>query len=213
MLDITVILLSLPGIILSLALHEYVKAFAATRMGDPAPRLRGRLTLNPFKHLEPIGLICMVIFGFGWGNPTPISTAYFSNYKKSVLITHVAPMLTNFVVGVFAAYTLNLFNSPFYAGLIRGFAPEIRQIFSFYLPFVIHRIAFCNLSIAFFNLIPVVPLDGYRILGLYLHPNTVVRMSNYEKMFQIILIFLLMFGIIGSILNPISQALISLMIF
>ncbi len=203
--------LDLPGCIIALALHEYVRAVVATKLGDPLPRMRGRLSLNPLKHLEPIGFFCMVFSGFGWGNPVPTSTAYYKDYKKSVLLTNVIPILSNFVLGITIAFLFNFFYTPYYEGLYAGMAKWVQRIMSYFIPTIVARIAFSNIQIALFNLIPIHPLSGARILSLYVSPNTAVKLSNFEKPLQMFLIIMLYLGVVKAIITPIALALINIM--
>ena len=111
-------LLSLPGILIALTFHEMAHAFAADSMGDPTPRLAGRLTLNPLKHIDPIGFIAMLILRFGWAKPVPVNPLNFKDKKKGIILVSLAGILTNlllaflgmlfftFVVALFLQYLI-----------------------------------------------------------------------------------------------------------
>ena len=169
------------GAFAAITLHEYVKALVSHKLGDPLPKARGRLTLNPLSHFEPIGFICMILTGYGWGKPVPTAAIYYKDRKKGTLLTYISPSVANLTAGV---------------------------VFSFlarYVPYdLLLIIANANVALAFFNIIPVYPLDGAKILALRLSPETQIKYSNYERIFQIILIIALFTGWVGMILRPLQ---------
>ena len=102
------LLLSLPIVLLSLSVHETAHGYAAMKLGDPTARNLGRLTLNPAKHIDPIGFICMVLFGFGWAKPVPINTRYFKNPKRDMALTGLAGPVSNLLLALLFAILLRL---------------------------------------------------------------------------------------------------------
>jgi len=99
------LLLSLPGILLAISFHEMAHGFAADAMGDPTPKLAGRLTVNPLKHIDPLGLLSMLLFRFGWAKPVPINPLNFKDRKKGMIAVSLAGILTNLLLGFLAMAT------------------------------------------------------------------------------------------------------------
>lgn len=198
-------------VLLTLTVHEYAHAFAAYKMGDPTAKNLGRLTLNPLKHLDPVGALCMIFLHVGWAKPVPINARNFRKPRQGFAITALAGPLVNLVIAFFSAFVyLALFawfsqikfdsTSEFLFNLAEN------TLLFFYLLHVI------NLGISLFNLIPVPPLDGSRILGLILPPKAYFSIMRHERTIYFVLLgwlivgdiisdTLLSFGFIAS--NPI----------
>lgn len=156
----------LPISLVSLTIHEYAHGFVAYKLGDPTAKEEGRLSLNPLKHLDPIGFIFMLFFRVGYAKPVPVNPMYFKNPKKGMLLTAAVGPLSNFVLGVVCSFftALIFVLSDFvYSGTVMDILFEI-----FYIATLL------NISLAVFNLIPVHPFDGSRILGYFL-PNSYHR--------------------------------------
>ncbi len=191
-------LLVVPGIVLAITIHEYTKALVSTKLGDPAPRNNGRLTLNPMKHLEPIGFILMIIFGFGWGSPTPTSATYYSDRKKGTIITYVTPSIVNLIVGIlFGLLSFNI-------RMVLGSGLEnLSTTASSYLWQICFLTAKSNVTLALFNCIPVYPLDGAKVLSVFLNQNDLIRITHYEKILQMFLILMMSLRLINWVIDPI----------
>lgn len=144
-------ILSLPPVLLALTVHEYAHGYAALRMGDPTAKLLGRLTLNPLKHIDLFGLLCFVIFRFGWAKPVPFNPEYFRDVRKGIFFTSIAGPLANFAVALLFGLLLRLF-------------PGMPDNFTFPLVMMLRLVLFFNLVLCAFNLIPVPPLDGSKVL-------------------------------------------------
>lgn len=205
------ILYTIPGAVIAITVHEYIKALVSMRLGDPLPKKRGRLTLNPIKHMEPIGFLFMVFYSFGWGQPVETASMYYRDRKQGTLITYITPSLINIMIGLIFAFLLYIYktvfimNTDIYAETGIGFklfkiAGAIYR--------VIYGIARCNLTLAFFNIVPIYPLDGAKVLGLYLSPRHVVAMSSMQKLLQLLLLLLIFLGVAGAVINPIVNMLL-----
>ncbi len=144
------LLLSIPAILFGLTVHEYAHAYVANKLGDPTAKFFGRLTFNPLKHLDPIGLFSAFLFRIGWAKPVPIDPANFRNPKRDTLFVSLAGPLSNLLVAFLSGILARIISSP----------PFFFQLLSFFL--------FYNLIFAFFNLIPIPPLDGSKILSYIL---------------------------------------------
>lgn len=180
------VLLTLPALLLGLTLHEYAHALVAYRLGDPTAKNLGRLTLNPIKHLDPLGTLFLVIFKFGWAKPVPVNPFHFrGDRQRGMLWVSLAGPGTNFLLAVVTALIWRIIEPQ---GLILGS--------------ILLNIFFINLILAVFNFIPVPPLDGSKILAGVLPRRYSHVIYNLEKYGYIILVFLMLFGIIGRILMP-----------
>ena len=181
---LTQLVLRLPAVLIAICMHESAHGWVANRCGDPTARLMGRITLNPVKHFDPAGMLCLVFFGVGWAKPVPINPLHFRNYRKDDLKVSLAGVTMNLILAL-------VFLIPAYAVFIRAFSP-FREIY--YLPDgdlawlqnalvdyrpisemwgsvpaglyeVLANVVLVNLSLAIFNLIPLPPLDGYHVLN------------------------------------------------
>lgn len=191
------ILLTLPAVLIAITFHEYAHAFAATKLGDDTPMLQGRLTLNPIKHIDPVGFALLLFAGFGWGKPVQINPRNF-NRKYSMeageAIVSVAGPIMNFILAIIFALI--------YAALCK-FAPAFiitgagAIIFDILLYLVI-----INIGLGVFNLIPLPPLDGSKILIKFLPYNAKQWFRDKETIFYIIFLVLWISGLTGYIISP-----------
>lgn len=171
--------------------HELAHAVTATWMGDPTPRLAGRLTLNPFKHIQPLGAIMLLLFGFGWAS-TPINPAYFgSNARIKLGVVSFSGPLTNFALALLTMIPFLIF------GWLPTSDPGSTLLPS--LPYFLTVFMGINLMLAVFNLLPIKPLDGADVLGAFLHGEAAVwydRVQQYGMIALMLLLFVLpQFGI------------------
>lgn len=162
-------------------IHEYAHGLAAFKMGDPTAKAAGRLTLNPIAHIDPLGALCMIIFRFGWSKPVPINEYNFEKRELGTAVTALAGPISNLLVAGLLAL-INYFLSP-----------DLNSILgSFLLTFTI-----INLALAFFNLLPIPPLDGHKIVRAILPRKIQYYWENLEK-FSIILLIILIVPITAS---------------
>ena len=143
-------------ILTGLILHECAHGFVALKCGDPTAKMRGRLTLNPAKHLDLIGTLCMVFVGVGWAKPVPVNPSNFRNYRRDYILVSLAGIITNFLI-----FLICLFG---YVFIIKH--PWIGKTW-WYMCLFLQIMARINIGLAIFNLIPVPPLDGYRVLNQF----------------------------------------------
>ncbi len=163
-----------------LPIHEFAHAGAAYVLGDKAIKSRGRLTFNPLAHVDPIGALCLLLFGFGWARPVPIDPRNFKNPKVGMALSALAGPLSNIVCGLLAGIGL--------VGIVR-FAPEMfASDAGFYFILFLFNFLAINVSLAVFNLIPFPPLDGSKILYAFLPDSAVNFMYKMER-YSFILIY------------------------
>ena len=189
-------LLSLPMVLLALSVHETAHGYAAYKLGDPTARSLGRLTLNPLKHIDPIGFICMLLFHFGWAKPVPINTRYFKKPRLGMAITAAAGPISNILLAVILAGLLRLevlladvLCSEDIVTFIMG-GTEISAVFKIFsaLAYMLYIGIILNLGLAVFNMLPFPPLDGSRIFYLFLPVNWYFTVMKYERYIMIALL-------------------------
>lgn len=167
------ILWILPITIISLTVHECAHGFVAYKLGDPTAKESGRLTLNPLAHIDPIGFLMMLVLRFGWAKPVPVNPLYFKNPKKGMMLTALAGPVSNLILATISTFLSVFFFYATFASKIVFF--EVLCEFFGYMSLL-------NFGLAAFNLIPVYPFDGSRILG-YFMPNSfnnfIAQYGNY----------------------------------
>ena len=162
---------SLAVIFLTLPIHEWAHGFVSTKLGDPTPRYQGRLTLNPMAHIDVMGAIGILLFGIGWAKPVRVNARYYRNSKWGMALVALAGPLSNVIL---AFVLLILGNILVFVGLTE--LAIIQQVYLF-----LYYIALINISLAVFNLIPVPPFDGSRILFAVLPQKYYFQIMRYER--------------------------------
>ena len=191
-------LLTLPIALIALSVHETAHGYVAYRLGDPTARNLGRLTLNPVKHLDPIGFLCMILGGFGWAKPVPVNARYFKNPRRGMAITGIAGPISNILLASFFALIYEILfallkDVRFTSELAFNIALISLQFFSL--------AAYLNVALAIFNMIPIPPFDGSRLLYAFLPPKAYFGVMKYERYIMIALLIMLFIGILDRPLN------------
>lgn len=179
------LLITVPAVLISLTFHEAAHGFVAWKLGDSTAKDRGRLTLNPFRHIDPMGLICMVLLRFGWAKPVPVDPRNFKRPRLGMALVAVAGPAMNLLLtlaGLFGYYGLLLYapESAFWSAMGDFFAV----------------VAVLSAGFCVFNLLPLPPLDGSRVLSLLLPKKWAYWLIRYERYIQIALILLLVTGLL-----------------
>ena len=191
------LLLSIPAVLLSLTLHECAHGYVAYRLGDPTARDLGRLTLNPIRHIDPIGALSLLVFRIGWAKPVPINPRNFKKPRAGMALTALAGPVTNVLIAFFSTFFLLLC----YAGAekinVTSWGTSLLSLFLYYLFRFFYLLHIMNLALALFNLLPLPPLDGSRILSLLLPRRAAFWVVRHERQ---IYIFVLIWLVAGSYL-------------
>ena len=195
------LLLSLPIVFLSLSVHETAHGWAASRLGDPTAKSLGRLTLNPFKHIDPLGFICMVLCGFGWAKPGPINTRYFKKPKRDMAICAAAGPISNLLLALLFAVLLRVMTVAYAAVQITQFSYYV----FFFLETFLYLGVSLNVTLAVFNLIPFPPFDGSRIFLVMLPTETYFKIMRYEQYIYIALMIALFLGFLDTPIDMVTN--------
>ena len=219
------------SILITLILHEVAHGYVAYRCGDPTAKMLGRLSLNPRKHLDPIGTACLVLFGFGWARPVPVNPRNFNNGRKDDFLVSIAGVAVNFTLFLLAlalAVGINgLLWTPLaietftaralissrvrelgYDILLSGMGPYNTHLMLY--PWLQHVQRFLmmlfnmNLSIAVFNLLPIPPLDGWHVLDDLVLKGRLSMNPRIFEITRILLLVLMLTGALGSILSAVT---------
>lgn len=181
-------------ILIALTIHEVAHSYVAFTQGDVTSKYFGRLSLNPAKHIDPIGFICLLLFGFGWAKPVPINTVKFKNYRKGIFLTSIAGVCANFILSFISVGLL---------AFMLKFVSHQMIVYNYFYKFLYHFLTFSatiNLGLAIFNLLPIPPLDGFNVLTSLTKGNNKV-VNFLVKYGFIILLAVLLFGIIDVIFS------------
>ena len=218
------------AILLTLMLHEIAHGYVAYRCGDPTAKMMGRLTLDPRKHLDPIGTICVVLLGFGWAKPVPVNPRNFKgNYRRDDFLVSIAGVTTNltlFITALFLATLINPLlwdskvlayygakellssNGAAFGAILYGVvdnsllkAPWLMHVQRFLLLF-----SSMNLTIAVFNLFPIPPLDGFHVLNDLVLKGKLTMNRQFFQGAQIVLLILVFSGALSSVLTFVTDA-------
>lgn len=181
------IIMRIPALLIAVVLHELAHGYVALLLGDQTAKSHGRLTLNPIKHIDPVGLIALLIVGIGWAKPVPVNPMYFQgDRRRGMFLVGLAGPVTNFILALITAFLIVLL--PLQPGSL---ALGIMQLTLFY-----------NIVLGVFNLIPLPPLDGSKVIAYFLPRQVAVQFAQLERYGPLVLILLIFSGVLWSILTP-----------
>lgn len=189
------------GIVAAITIHEYSHGLVAYRLGDPTAKLAGRLTLDPRAHLDPIGTLALLFLGFGWGKPTPFDPFNLRNIKRDSALISVAGAASNLLLATALSLPYLL------AYFTQNLSPVLVNAYD-----IVSIVIWINLILAIFNLIPIAPLDGFKVLAGILPRDWYQDFIQTEKFGIFILLFLLITGAIGRLIFPAVSALFGILL-
>lgn len=166
-----------------LPLHEFAHGWMANKLGDPTAKLEGRLTMNPLASVDPMGALALLLFGFGWAKPVPVDSRYFKKPKRDMAVTALAGPVSNLLAALVGAVVV---------AALQAFAPY--NVFTSFLFNMFYYYVVVNISLAVFNLLPVPPLDGSRILSAFLSDRAMYTYYRYQNIFVMALFVLMLSG-------------------
>ncbi len=190
----------IPAALIAITFHEMSHAYAAWLLGDRTAQDAGRLSFNPISHIDPLGLLCMVLFGFGWAKPVPVNPRRFKNPKAGMAFTAFAGPLSNFVMGFLALL--------FYVMIVLSTNNRVMQAFASFLSVL----GSLNIGLGVFNLLPIPPLDGSKIMFMFLPDRWVMTIYRYEGYIRLALIMCLYFGLFNGVIGSGHSAVYKLFI-
>lgn len=188
------ILIGVPTTLLALTIHEFAHGWVSEKLGDPTPRYQGRLTLNPMAHLDLFGTLLMVLTGFGWAKPVQINPNYYKNRTKGMALVAAAGPIANFLLafaGILVGSIILLIMSSLGASY-----ETVSVVYT-----IMFYFAFRNLCFMVFNLIPLPPLDGFKVAGLIIPPKIYYNILRYEQYVLLGIMLLSLSGAFGSIIG------------
>lgn len=189
------ILINVPITLIALTGHEFAHGWVSTKLGDPTPKMQGRLTFNPLAHLDVVGTLLMIFTGFGWAKPVIVNPRYYKDTKKGMALTAAAGPLANLIMAFIALLIYAILfavNRKFGLG-IDGAVEAVG--------FIARIFAVRNLCFMVFNIIPIPPLDGAKVLGMLLPDGAYYKMLQYERYSMILIMVLSLTGVFSSIIG------------
>jgi len=192
------LLLTAPGVLIAITFHEFAHGYAAYKLGDDTAKRQGRLSLNPFAHLDPIGTLMLLVAGFGWGKPVEVDprnyTRKISMEKGEAIVSLAGPLMNIILSMIFSLVYCAIYKFASPTFLISTTGTIIMTIISYTISI--------NVGLGVFNLIPLPPLDGSKIIMPILTPKVKEFFINNEQIFYIIFILIWITGIAGDIITP-----------
>lgn len=194
------LLYTIPAVVIAISLHEAAHGLMSYKLGDPTPKKDGRLSLNPLKHFDPLGTLCLIFFHFGWAKPVMVNPYYYKNKKQGMVLVALAGPFMNFLIAFISIFSITLIAK---LTLLNGLW--------IYLFFFLMYLATINIGLGIFNLVPVPPLDGSKVLGAILPSDKYFKYMQYEQYGMIILVILLFAGILDKPFSLASSSLTTIM--
>lgn len=196
----------IPVFLLALTIHEYAHGWVADRLGDPTARLQGRLTLNPLAHLDPIGAIAIILIGFGWAKPVPVDTRYLQKPRQDMILISAAGPVSNILLAAIVAFCFQMMPWEMMGAEWVWLVAPLRVM--------LRTAVWVNVILAIFNLLPIPPLDGSRVLSGLLPVRQAITFSRLEP-YGFLIIFVLFFSgimdpVMGTAVRTVTLALFRL---
>lgn len=177
---------------LAIPIHETAHAYISYRLGDPTAKAMGRLTLNPLKHIDPVGALCMLTTGIGWAKPVPVDPRYYRDRKGGMALSALAGPVSNLLLAF-----VSLILSKIFLWINLALSPSGQGVV-FWLYYIFYLVSIINISLGIFNLLPVPPFDGSKIFGAVLPERVYFGIMRYERYIFIGIFALLMLGVLDA---------------
>lgn len=189
------------SIMVAIVFHEFAHAYVAYKNGDDTARLSGRLSLNPAAHFDPIGFLCLLLLGFGWAKPVPVDELKFRNIKKGRILVGLAGVVANIILAIISAFLFVLFYNVL----------DLNVYIWYFVATLFQYMAFINIMLAIFNLLPIYPLDGFNIIRAFCKPTNQFVNFMYRYGMIILLVVILAGGYwLSQLVSIIFNGLVSL---
>lgn len=198
-------LLLLPGLLIGLSAHEFAHAYVAFKLGDDSQRFQGRLTLNPLKHIDPVGFLLLMLLGYGWAKPVMVNSRGFKNLRRDDTLVSIAGPIANLILAVIFTILMGL--TFFIITKTGGYNQTTEIIMK-----ILERALLINLVLMVFNLIPLPPLDGHHILGNIVGTPLWNFYYKYADVLRIALMFVIILGGTRYIISPIVGSIYNFLI-
>lgn len=192
---LTTMLYSVPALLIAITFHEYAHAYVSHKLGDDTAKNMGRLTLNPFAHLDLLGTIFLFVVGFGWAKPVGVNMNAFKNRKQGMLLTAFSGPIMNFLLAIVFAVILVL-----YTKVMRGNTSQAAEIIFYMLYYAV----IYNAVLCVFNFLPLPPLDGSKMVAALLPEKLEIKFYQYQTPLNFVLIALIIFGVIGKFISVVG---------
>lgn len=201
------LLLMTPILLLVLPVHEYAHAWVAYRLGDPTAKLAGRLTFNPFKHLDPVGVLMMYTVGFGWAKPVPVNFSNLKNRRSGTILVAMAGPLSNIMLAFASIFIGGIIAKLIDAGIIMVDTERLLMLMVYISLFFLYMVT-VNISLAVFNMIPVPPLDGSRLISAFVPEEAYYKFARYEQYVGLLFLAIVVLApdnFLSSFINSVSK--------
>ena len=193
---------TVPAVLIAISMHEFAHGWASWKLGDPTPKQTGRLSLNPFHHLDPVGTLCLLFFHFGWAKPVQVNPWYYKDRKRGMVLVALAGPGMNFLIAFLCILLQGVILK-----ITGGYAGQVVH----YLYYLFYYTGAISLGLGVFNLIPIPPLDGSKVLGAVLPEEQYFGYMRFERYGMLLLFVLLATPVLDRPLSLVTGGLNNLM--